>query len=374
MTTSSQAPEALSSAPPQELVERGLALLGQDRGTIVVVRSGEANLRWANSTLTTNGLSSTTTVHVAALPEVSGGRAAGSASGVVASQSDLAALVARARAAAIGSGPAQDESDEVAVETSDTELGRRHRKAPPPTSWSRSVRSWVRSCRTGTCGTSAMPSTASRPPTSGTTSGIRRRNVQPAARFELCGKSPQGDRSAWAGRSGRYFAGVDLLTTPHDVRASLAAQANHIDVPAGRQRIILTSSAAADLLVYLLWSAGARDAVEGRSAFSRPGGGTRIGERLANLPFWLGSDPGAPGLECADHLLDTTSSGMSSAFDAGLPLTPTRWIDAGELTSLITTRHSARLANLPNTPAIDNLLAGVAGRDGTLEDLASPGR
>ena len=76
----------------------------------------------------------------------------------------------------------------------------------------------------------------------------------------------------------------------------------------GRQRVLLSPSAAADMLIYLLWSAGARDAVEGRSAFSRPGGGTRVGDRLASLPVWLRSDPAAAGLECADHVQDTVSS------------------------------------------------------------------
>ena len=47
----------------------------------------------------------------------------------------------------------------------------------------------------------------------------------------------------------------------------------------------------ADLLVYLYWSAGAKDALDGRTVFSKPGGGTRVGERLSGLPLTLRSDP-----------------------------------------------------------------------------------
>ena len=43
----------------------------------------------------------------------------------------------------------------------------------------------------------------------------------------------------------------------------------------------------------MYWSAGAKDAVDGRTVFSKPGGGTRVGERLASLPVTLRSDPGA---------------------------------------------------------------------------------
>lgn len=36
-------------------------------------------------------------------------------------------------------------------------------------------------------------------------------------------------------------------------------------------------------MIYLAWSASGRDAVEGRTVFSRPGGGTKLGERLTGL-------------------------------------------------------------------------------------------
>jgi predicted Zn-dependent protease len=41
------------------------------------------------------------------------------------------------------------------------------------------------------------------------------------------------------------------------------------------------------------------------------------------------------------------------------------------LRSLITTRHSAGLAGIADTPFVDNILAGVQGRTGTLDDLAA---
>ena len=70
----------------------------------------------------------------------------------------------------------------------------------------------------------------------GTTSGLRLRHDQPTARFELCGKSAAGSHSAWAGRSGRSFADMDLAGTPAEVRRGLAAQETRIDVAPGRQR------------------------------------------------------------------------------------------------------------------------------------------
>ncbi len=48
-------------------------------------------------------------------------------------------------------------------------------------------------------------------------------------------------------------------------------------------------------MVYAYWTAAGRDAAEGRTVFSRPGGGTRVGERLAPAGLRMGSDPAYSG-------------------------------------------------------------------------------
>jgi len=127
----------------------------------------------------------------------------------------------------------------------------------------------------------------------------------------------------------------------------------------------------ADLMVYLYWSAGARDALDGRTVFSRPGGGTRVGDELAGLPVTLRSDPREPGLACTPFVLAHASSRQSSVFDNGLPLQRTEWISGGRLAALTQTRYSAQLTGLPVTPAIGNLILDVPGADGSLPDLVA---
>lgn len=355
---------------PQELVERALELLGPDRGTVIVESTTTANLRWANSTLTTNGMTARQTVHVVAHPDVPGGIGSGTTSSVVRTGDDLEDLIAQARSEARGAGPAQDVAPEVPA-----------RPATPSWDLPPAVSTPEELTPVSSLLSDVLPATdidhfgyAEHSLTStffGTTGGLRLRHDQPAARFELCGKSGSGSRSAWAGRSGRYFAEMDLAGTPAQVRRGLAAQQTRIDVAPGRQRVLLSASATADMLIYLLWSAGARDAVEGRSAFSRHGGGTLVGDRLASLPFWLRSDPNASGLECADHVQDTVSSAMSSTFDAGLLRGATDWVAEGTLRGLVTTRYSAGLAGIAHTPFVDNMIAGVEGCEGTLDELAA---
>jgi hypothetical protein len=63
---------------PQESVERALQAAAHLHGCVVLVReSSEAVLRWANSTMTTNGHSTATRVTVIAFVAVEGGVAAG---------------------------------------------------------------------------------------------------------------------------------------------------------------------------------------------------------------------------------------------------------------------------------------------------------
>jgi len=133
----------------------------------------------------------------------------------------------------------------------------------------------------------------------------------------------------------------------------------------------------ADLLIYLYWSAGAKDALDGRTVFSKPGGGTRVGERLSGLPLTLRSDPApaaAPGLACAPFVIAHASTRRSSVFDNGLGLGPTDWISGGELAALVQTRHSAGLSGLAVTPMIGNLMLDGGGSASLDEMIGRTGR
>jgi predicted Zn-dependent protease len=156
------------------------------------------------------------------------------------------------------------------------------------------------------------------------------------------------------------FADVDVVAVGQDLARRLEWAKRRIDLPAGRYETLLPPSAVADLMVYLSWSAGGRDAAEGRTVFSRPGGGTRVGERLSALPLTLRSDPAEPGLAAAPFVLTHSSGDNASVFDNGHPLAAVDWIRDGELANLLTTRHSAALTGLPLNPPVDNLVLETA--------------
>lgn len=208
----------------------------------------------------------------------------------------------------------------------------------------------------------------------GTSTGLRLRHDQPSGTLEVNAKSPDRTRSAWAGRSTRDFTDVDPLALDTELAQRLVWAERKVELPAGRYETLLPPTAVADLLIYQLWSSGARDAAEGRTVFSSTGGGTRIGEKIAALPLTLRSDPAEPGLEAAPFVIAHASDDDSSVFDNGLPLGPVDWVREGTLNQLVTTRHSAELTGVPLAPAVDNMVLDGGGTRSLAEMVADTER
>ena len=205
----------------------------------------------------------------------------------------------------------------------------------------------------------------------GSSTGLRLRHVQPTGHYGCTGKNAELTNSAWVGGATRDFADVDASRMATDLATRLGWGERRIDLPAGRYDTVLPPSAVSDMLIYAYWEAGARNAYDGRTVFSKPGGGTRIGEDIVNKGVHLYSDPSYAGIECAPFVLAGGSSDRSSVYDNGLPISATDWIDDGRLTSLIQTRHTADITGQPTTPGIDNLVLDIEQGTGTEADLVA---
>ncbi|PKV84987.1 metallopeptidase TldD-related protein [Streptomyces sp. TLI_146] len=357
---------------PHEIVERALALSTADGCVVIADEQSSANLRWAGNALTTNGVTRGRTLTVIATVDGAQGTASGVVSRSAVTADDLEPLVRAAEAAARGAGPAEDaqplvEGVPVAADFTD---------APAETSsavFAEFAPALGEAFARARSGGRELYGFANHEMTSsylGTSTGLRLRHDQPTGTLELNAKSPDRARSAWAGRSTRDFKDVDPGALDEELAVRLGWAERRIDLPAGRYETLLPPTAVADLLIYQLWSSNARDATEGRTVFSKPGGGTRLGEKLARLPLTLRSDPNEPGLECAPFQLAHSSGDDASVFDNGLPLAPTDWMRDGRLERLITTRHSAGLTQLPVTPSIGNLVLDGGG-ERSLEEMVA---
>jgi predicted Zn-dependent protease len=381
----------MSGQRAQDDVERALQAASRGDCIVLAEETSSANLRWAGNTLTTNGVSRSRRLTVIAISAGRQGPAVGVVSRAGVRPDQIPDLVAEAEQTAAEGAPAPDAQPLIGPGSgSPAGPGSAAGHLAGGLGWddpASDTGASVLGGFAGTLGEAFAAAAAARrrlygfaehSVTSqflGSSTGLRLRHDQPAGRAELNAKSADLTRSAWTGAATRDFADVRVA----DMYAGLATQldwaARQIELPAGRYETLLSPGAVADLLIYLYWSAGAKDAIDGRTVFSKPGGGTRVGDRLAGLPLTLRSDPGAPGLQCEPFVVAHASSRESSVFDNGLALAPTSWISAGELTALTQTRQSAALSGLPVTPSIGNLILEVPGAAASLaEMIAGTGR
>jgi predicted Zn-dependent protease len=140
-----------------------------------------------------------------------------------------------------------------------------------------------------------------------------------------------------------------------------------VELPAGRYETIMPPSTVADMMIYLAWSMSGRGAQEGRTAFSAPGGGTRVGERLTELPLTLFSDPMAPGLLSTPFVAASNSTETLSVFDNGMEISQVDWIRNGVINALAYPRATAAKFDVPVSVAADNLL--MTGGSNDLADM-----
>jgi predicted Zn-dependent protease len=354
----------------QEVVERTLAAAGQLAGCAVIVgESSRAALRWANSTMTTNGHSTDGSVTVVALVAVDGGVAAGVADSSVAvtDPAQLDELVRAAEASARGAGPAADAmplpepsgTDESWDDDADaTSIGVFARFAEG-----------LAEVLAGPQRHYGFASHSLRTTWLGTSAGVRRRWVQPAGYVELNAKTPDLAGSAWAGVSTVDFTDVDVVALAATAARRLDWGARRVELPPGRYETVLPPSAVGDLMLFLNWSMAGRPAHEGRSALAGPDG-PRTGERLSPLPLTLTSDPAAPGLEYQPFLSTAWSGDGISVFDNGAPNRRVDWVRDGAVHELYYSRAEAAEFGATFAPPGENLML-TGGSAASTEDLVA---
>ncbi len=195
----------------------------------------------------------------------------------------------------------------------------------------------------------------------GTSTGIRKSGHQLNGHIGFTAKSPDFKKSVWSGQAAKNFDAIDVGAHYAQLKTRLDWSQKQLSLPAGKYETILSPSAMGDLMIYFYDSLAAREADEGRSPFSKPGG-NRLGESFGNLPLDLYSDPKEPGLEALPFVLAESSGSDISIFDNGLPIPKTYWLKQGQLKNLIAPRYWAQKQGYTKpTPFAYNLIMDAAG-------------
>jgi predicted Zn-dependent protease len=361
-----------SQETAEEVLRLGTAQADVTGCVALVAEESAAHLRWAGNELTTHGEAWSRSVVVVAVIE---GRA-GARVGICAHRGDIrgvlpyvvAAATARARAAE----PAEDARPLVPAGSPDPEWGEPVGETTTAAfaDLAPALAAGIAEARGRGHRLAGYAEDVRATTFLATSTGVRRRADRAARRLELAARADDGGASAWETAAGDL--GGEAFRALHDrLEVQLRWGRRRLPLRPGRYETVLPPAAVADLMTHVYAALGGRDAAEGHSAFSGPGGRTRVGERLSDLPLRLRGDPAAPGLECASFVVAPASDGVRSVFDNGLPLAATAWIDDGVLAALLQSRFSAALTGLPLTPPLDNLILDAPGRGGTLDDFVA---
>ncbi len=357
------APHSLAEAAISTLAKRGY------EGVAIIDAQSQSNLRFANNNLTTNGLSysiTATVIAVSSANEPSIGISGGSAHDV----DQIKLLVDEAIAGAATNPAAQDSAPLSTAHSSDWTTEAAITTMSDFADFSPKLGEALNEARSSKRLLFGFAQQSFTTTYLATTAGARLRHVDPIATLEMTARTPSADASAWWGVGGANIGALDPALGANELTRRLLWSSRKLQLKPGRHEALLPPSAVADLMIYLMWSSGARDAVDGRSVFSAGIGGHRIGERLTELPVTLYSEPQAGGIECAPFEITHASTDNSSVFDNGTALQRTNWIDGGVLASLYGSRFTEKETGIPVAPMIDNLILDGTGTK-SLDEMVS---
>ena len=178
--------------------------------------------------------------------------------------------------------------------------------------------------------------------------------------FTLTERTPDGTGSGWAGAAHNDWARLTAPAVLADRAIRKAVQSRDPQsLEPGRYTVLLEPTAVGNLLGLMAFAMNARAADEGRSFFSKQGGGTKIGEKVVDERITIYSDPQDP-----DLMADPYSG-------EGLPLSRTVWIENGVVKNLGYDRFWADKKGVKPTPfggglkmtggtaTMDELIAGI---------------
>jgi predicted Zn-dependent protease len=152
-------------------------------------------------------------------------------------------------------------------------------------------------------------------------------------------RTPDGTGSGWACSDGDTFADIDAQRVGSVATDKALKSKGPVAVEPGRYVTILEPTAAGNLIQNITGAMQARSADEGRSFFSKAGGGNKIGMKVVDERVTLLTDP-------------DDSPSTSGGFDGdGLPLEKIVWIENGVVKNLAYDRFWAQKQGVKPTRA-----------------------
>lgn len=175
--------------------------------------------------------------------------------------------------------------------------------------------------------------------------------------LSVTARTPDGTSSGYFLRSNNDISKLDTMRIAREsIRKAIEGRGARAIDP-GVYTVILEPQAVADLIGGFGFGFNARNAEEGRSVFSAPGGKTKKGEAVFDERVTIYSDPWHPELP-----------GSQSA-QGGIPAEKIIMINKGVLENLTYNRYWAKQKGVDPTPGPVNTIFETSGPTATLEEM-----
>jgi predicted Zn-dependent protease len=168
-------------------------------------------------------------------------------------------------------------------------------------------------------------------------------------------RTTDGTGSGWAGASHHDWSRIDAAAL--GARAAEKARASHtpVAIEPGRYTVVFEPTAVGNLVQFIANALNARAADEGRSFFSKQGGGNKIGSKVVDERVTILSDP-----------FDVDVAGNPFT-NEGLPTRRSVWIENGVVRNLNYDRYWAQKKGVSPTASGGSLK--MSGGSSTMEEM-----
>jgi predicted Zn-dependent protease len=176
-----------------------------------------------------------------------------------------------------------------------------------------------------------------------------------AAALTTTVRTPDGTGSGWAGASHHDWARIDAASLGARAAEKARASRNPAAVEPGRYTVVFEPTAVGNLVQFISFALNARSADEGRSFFSKAGGGTKLGMKVVDERVTITSDPFDP---------DVAGSPFTGE---GLPTRRSVWIENGVVKNLNFDRYWAQKKGVSPTASGGSLR--MSGGTSSIEEM-----
>ena len=175
------------------------------------------------------------------------------------------------------------------------------------------------------------------------------------ANYTVTVRTKDGSGSGWAGGEHNDWSQVDIAALSQRAIEKAKLSRSPVAIEPGRYTVILEPQAVGDLVQLFGNYSDARQADEGRSPFSKQGGGNKVGEKIVDQRVSILADPFDPRI-------------LAQPFDGqGFPLGKQVFVENGVLKQLFYSRFWAQKQGKTPTGAPSSFI--MSGGDASMDDM-----